>query len=174
MIETARLLLQPFVEEDLATLCKLRSDPEVARFIGGVEYSRPEKIGERFRYYLEHQQQYGFAVSRVALKETGEIIGWAGLQHLDKTEEIEVGYGFDKPHWGRGYATEAAMAWLHYGFTVLGLARIVAVAVPENVNSRRVLERLGLRYEKNVRHYGFECAYYALSKDEFERSELVR
>ena len=48
------------------------------------------------------------------------------------------------------------------------------IGVPENVNSRRVLERLGLRYEKNVRHYGFECAYYALSKDEFERSELVR
>ena len=113
MIETPRLLLQPFAESDLATLVKLRSDPEVARFIGGVEYSRPEKIGERFRYYLEHQQQYGFAVSRVALKETGEIIGWAGLQHLDKTEEIEVGYGFDKLFLAFEPAHHAAIHFFH-------------------------------------------------------------
>ena len=169
MLETARLLLQPFVAEDLATLCKLRSDPEVARFIGGEEYTRPEKIAKRFGYYLAHQEQYGFSVSRVVLRETGEIIGWGGLIHLDGTEQIEVGYGFDKPFWGQGYATEVALAWVSYGFNVLGLERIVAVAVPENRASRHVMEKLGMRYEKDTRHYDFTCVLYAMTKDEFLR-----
>jgi ribosomal-protein-alanine N-acetyltransferase len=169
MIETARLLLQPFDEGDLPTLVKLRSDPEVARFIGGAEYTRPEKIAKRFQYYLEHQAQYGFSVSRVVLRETGEIIGWGGLIHLDNTEQIEVGYGFDKLFWGRGYATEVAGAWLRYGFAALGLERIVAVAVPENRASRHVMEKLGMRYEKETRHYEFDCVLYAMTKDEFLR-----
>ena len=171
MIETSRLLLQPFAEGDLATLVKLRSDPDVARYIGGAEYSRPEKIAERFQFYLEHQRKYGFACGRVVLQATGEIIGWAGLQHMDDSEEIEVGYGFDKPHWGQGYATEAAAALLRYGFAELGLERVVAVAEPANVNSWRVMEKLGLKYERELVYKGFDCVLYAISKTDFAAAD---
>jgi ribosomal-protein-alanine N-acetyltransferase len=167
MIETARLLLQPFDEGDLPTLVKLRSDPEVARYLGGDEWNGPEKVAERFRFYLEHQRKHGFACGRAVLRETGEIIGWGGLQHLDDTDEIEVGYGFAKEHWGRGYASEMAAAWLRHGFEVLGLERIVAIAIPENEGSWRVMEKLGMKYEKNYVSRGFECVYYALTRDEY-------
>jgi ribosomal-protein-alanine N-acetyltransferase len=170
MIETERLILRPFVEDDFETLCKLRSDPEVMKYMGGDEFRKPEKIKERFRHYIEHQKKYGYAVWAAILKETNEMIGTAGLQHLDNGEEIEVGYGFDKPFWGKGYATEAARALLHYGFETLGLEKIVAVAIPENIPSRHVMEKLGMKYVKNTMHYGNECVYYSITKDEFAKS----
>lgn len=167
MIETERLILRPFTEEDFETLCKIRSDEEVMKYMGGPESTKREKIRERFDYYLEHQKKHGYASSAVILKETNEMIGSAGLQHLDDGEEIEVGYGFDKPFWGKGYASEAAEAWLRHGFENLGMERIVAVAIPENTGSRHVMEKLGMTYEKNCVHYGAECVYYAITKDEF-------
>lgn len=167
MIETERLIMRPFVEDDFDALCKIRSDLEVMKYMGGVESTKPKKIRERFDYYLEHQKKYGFAVSAVILKETDELIGSAGLQRLDDGEEIEVGYGFDKPFWGKGFAGESAKAWLHYGFGNLGLERIVAVAIPENIASRHVMEKLGMTYKKNTMHYGSECVYYAITKEEF-------
>jgi ribosomal-protein-alanine N-acetyltransferase len=89
------------------------------------------------------------------------------LQPLEDSGETEVGYGFDKPFWGQGYATEAAAAWLRYGFETAGLARIVAVAIPENTASRHVMEKLGMKYERDATHYGHECAFYAITREEF-------
>ena len=72
---------------------------------------------------------------------------------------------------GQGYATEVAAAWLRYGFEEANLARVVAVADPENAGSRRVMEKLGMRYEKNERHYGKDCVFYAISREEFRPRE---
>lgn len=167
MIETERLIMRPIVEDDFDTLCKLRSDEDVLRHIGGTEFGKREKIAERFRFYIEHHKEYGFGTNLVILKETNEVIGWAGLQHLDGGSEIEVGYGFDKPFWGKGYATEVAKALLHYGFENLNLNKIVAIAIPENTGSWRVMEKLGMKYVKNDFYYGFECVYYSITKEEF-------
>lgn len=164
MIETTRLKMRPFVPEDLKTVIALRSDPEVAKYVGGAEFDTVTRFG----FYLAHQRQHGFAMGAVHLKATNEVIGWAGLQHLDGTPEIEVGYAFAQAHWRKGYATETAAAWLRYGFEQLGLPRIVAVVIPENRASRHVLEKLGMSYEglKIVR--GTECAYYTLTKEQFQ------
>lgn len=169
MIETERLIVRPIIEDDFETLCKLRSDEEVMKYMGGAEFSKREKFAERFRFYIEHQKEHGFGMNLVILKETDEIIGWAGLQHLDGGSEIEVGYGFDKPFWGRGYATEVARALMIYGFEKLNLNKIVAVAIPENKGSWHVMEKLGMKYIKNDFHYGFECVCYAITKEEFKK-----
>jgi ribosomal-protein-alanine N-acetyltransferase len=166
MLETKRLIIRPFVEEDFEMLCALRSDAEVMKYIG-LEYMTPEKIADRLRFYIQSQKRHGFSLSAVILKETDEMIGWAGLQYLDSTDDVEVGYGFDKPYWGKGFATEAAAAWLRYGFEEAGLERIVAVAMPENRGSRHVMEKLGMRYEKNAFHYGYLLVYYAVTRHEF-------
>src|SRR5919202_5171897 len=157
IIETERLILRPFTWDDLPEQRRLRSDPDVVRFLGGIEMQTPEFVERRFRFYLDCRERYGFSMSPAVRKADGVMVGWGGLQPLEDTGEIEIGYGFDKPYWGRGYATELAAAWLRYGFETAGLARIVAVADPRNTGSWRVMEKLGMRHEKSAVHYGQEC-----------------
>jgi RimJ/RimL family protein N-acetyltransferase len=167
IIETERLWMRPPTREDLPALVEMRADEEVARYLGGAALQTPEFVARRLDFYLACRARYGFGSGPLISKADGELIGWAGIQPLEDTGEIEVGYSFPKAHWGRGYATEAAGAWLRYGFERAGLARIVAVASPENTASRRVMEKLGMRFEKMSRHYDADCVFYALAREDF-------
>lgn len=185
-IETERLRLRPFTLADLPALRSMRAKEEVARYLGTSAIQTSEFIAERLRAYIECYQLHGFGMAAVLEKSgdqlvgelIGELIGWSGLQPLEfgwngersakAGKEIEVGYGFDTPHWGKGYATEVAAAWLRYGFEEVKLARIVAVASPENKGSWRVMEKLGMKYVTTEQHYGSQCVYYSISRDEFE------
>lgn len=168
MLETERLILRRFTLDDLDELVRLRVDPEVGRYLG--EQSR-EKVEQRLRFYISHYEPHGFGVWAVILKDTGRMIGWCGLMFLEETPEVEVGYGVAREYWGQGLMTEAARACLRYGFETAGLERIVAVAMPENLASRRVMEKLGMRYEKMAHHYGHELVYYAIGRDEFKAND---
>ncbi|WP_316787572.1 GNAT family N-acetyltransferase [Thermoleptolyngbya oregonensis] len=86
---------------------------------------------------------------------------------LDSTPEIEVGYVLDCPFWGRGLATEAARASLQFGFDTLGLERIVAIARPENHASQRVMQKLGMTYEKDAFYYNCAVVYWAIAREHF-------
>jgi ribosomal-protein-alanine N-acetyltransferase len=167
IIETERLILRPFTLDDLPEQLRVRSDPEVVRYLGGTAMQTPEFVEARLRIYMECRERYGFSMSPAVRKSDDVVVGWGGLQPLEESGEIEVGYGFDKPFWGQGYATELAAAWLRYGFEEARLARIVAVADPENTASRHVMEKLGMKYEKNVMHYGHDCVFYAIAREEF-------
>lgn len=159
--------MRPPARDDLPALVALRSDEEVSRYLGGAAKARPEVLDKRLDFYIGCVASHGFAMGPLLLKGGGGLIGWGGLQPLEETGEIEVGYSFAKAHWGRGYATEMAAAWLRYGFERAGLERIVAVASPENAGSRHVMEKLGMKYEKNGPHYGVDCVFYAISRAEF-------
>jgi len=167
MIESERLIFRKFTLDDLPRLIEQRSDPEVAKFLGGTKLQNPEALGKRIRFYMSCYDSHGFGMCAMFWKPTGEMIGSAGLQPLDGTDEIEVGYSMIREFWGKGIGTEAARAWLDHGFRNFGLDRIVAVAHTENWASRRIMEKLGMKYEKVEEHYGAECAFYAISKDEF-------
>jgi ribosomal-protein-alanine N-acetyltransferase len=169
MLETERLFHRPFTLADLPRLIEMRSDPEVNIYLGGTLMQNPESLAKRIQFYIDCYEKYGFAMSAMFWKPTGEMIGWSGLQPLDGTEEIEVGYGMIKEFWGRGIGFEAAQAWLDFGFNKKNLNRIVAVAYPENRGSWRIMEKLGMRYEKTETHYGAECVFYAITKEEFSR-----
>lgn len=174
MLETARLVVRPFVTDDFNTLYALRADPEVSKYLGGTENLR-EKVASRLAYYIEHYARHGYAMGLAGLKSSRETVGWGGLQHLDDGDELEVGYALARAHWGQGYATEIAAGWLRFGFDHLGADRIVAVASPENVASRHVMDKLGMRYEKDYLHYGHDTVYYAVTRGAFAaRSRDVR
>jgi ribosomal-protein-alanine N-acetyltransferase len=176
-IETERLRLRPFTLADLPTLISLREKEEVSRYLGTSAIQTPEFVEMRLRAYLECYRLHGFGMAATSEKSGGELVGWGGLQPLEfgwngersakADKEIEVGYGFDTPHWGKGYATELAAAWLRYGFEQAKLARIVAVASPENKGSWRVMEKLGMTYETTETHYGSQCVFYSISRDDF-------
>ena len=178
-IEIERLLLRSFTLADLPVLRSMRAKEEVSRYLGTSALQTPEFVAERLHAYLECYRLHGFGVAAVTEKSGVELIGWSGLQPLEfgwnghwprphETKQIEVGYSFDTPHWGKGYATEVAAAWLRYDFEEAGLRRIVAVASPENKSSWRVMEKLGMKYVTTEPHYGSECVLYAISRDEFE------
>jgi ribosomal-protein-alanine N-acetyltransferase len=167
MIETERLYFRKFEFDDLPQLIEQRSDPEVARYLGGAKRQNPEELSKRIRFYMSCYETHGFGMCPMFWKETDEMIGAAGLQPLEDTGLIEVGYSIIRPHWGRGIGTEAARAWMEFGFNNFDLERIVAVAVVGNTASTRIMEKLGMKYEKTEEHYGEECAFYSVSKEDF-------
>ncbi len=167
MPETERLLIREFTLEDLDKLIDLRSDEEVIRYLGGKTLQNPEAIEKRLKFYIGCYEKFGFGMSAMIWKETNEMFGWSGLQPLEDTSEIELGYGMTKEFWGRGIGFECALAWLEFGFEQAGLERIAAVANSENKGSRRIMEKCGMKYKKTETHYGWERVFYAVSKNEF-------
>jgi RimJ/RimL family protein N-acetyltransferase len=167
MLETDRLIHRELTHEDLEKLIELRSEDDVIKYLGGRKLQNPEAITKRLDFYIGCYERYGFGMNAMIWKETGEMIGWSGLQPLDGTSEIEVGYGMIKEFWKRGIGFETANAWLNYGFNQANLDRIVAVASPENTGSWRIMEKLGMKREKIEQHYGIECVFYGILKAEF-------
>jgi [ribosomal protein S5]-alanine N-acetyltransferase len=160
---TERLRLRPFRPGDLDALHALWSDPEVGRWVGGTHTDlreSEEELGE----HLRHQEQHGFSLWAVEERATGELVGEIGLQRFEgRGPEVEIGWAVTAAARGRGYATEAAAAWIDAGFRRLGLDRIIAVVLPDNLASRRICERLGMRVAGMREAYGHEHVLYELS-----------
>lgn len=166
-IVTERLTLRPLTADDLEWIAAFRGDADVMRFIGAAEPMTLEQSRERLDRYVACWAERGLGMFGVRELGGDAAIGWAGLQPLEETEEIEVGYAFGKAAWGRGIATEAARAVVRWGFEDLGLERIVAIAYPENDASRRVMQKLGMRHEGMRLAHGVESAYYSLTPQNF-------
>lgn len=161
--------MRKFTMDDLDRLVEFRTHPEVSKYLGGEKLQNPEALEKRLRFYIDCYDTHGFGACAMIWKATGELIGASGLQPLEDTGEIEIGYSIARDFWRRGIGYEAARAWLAYGFEKAGLQRIVAIAQPENTGSWRIMEKLGMRYEKNEAHYGLDCVFYAITKEEFEK-----
>jgi ribosomal-protein-alanine N-acetyltransferase len=167
MLETERLLIRKFTVEDLPQLVALRSDPEVNQYLGGGRLQNAEAVERRLQIYIESYSKYGFGVCAMIWKETGEMCGWSGLMPLENTGKTEVGYGMAKKFWRRGIGSEAARAWLEFGFTKTDLEKIYAIAMPENTASWRIMEKLGMSFERIEKHYDLDCKVYSITKNEF-------
>jgi len=173
MLETERLIITKITPEDLPWLIEMRTPEAVNRYLGGPVMQNAEALAKRLPFYLECHERYGFGFSIMTLKETGERIGTSGLQPLEETGEIEVGYNLSEKYWRQGFGYECAMAWLKYGFETAGLERIVAVADPDNIGSWKIMEKCGMKYERTEKHYGMDCVFYAISREDFPRSESM-
>jgi RimJ/RimL family protein N-acetyltransferase len=134
------------------------------RWIGaGDAYSRDVAESEaRLEQLIAHQERHGFSIWAVTERDSGSVLGDAGLVHwAHRGPEVELAYRLGKAHWGQGYATEAARAWVEAGLGDLGLGRIVAATYPDNIASRRVLEKSGFRFERLADYDGTEIRLYA-------------
>jgi RimJ/RimL family protein N-acetyltransferase len=165
-ITTQRLTLRGFQESDAGPLHRLMDDPEVMRYFPDPNPPAKEQ-GERLvGKQIKHWEVYGYGWWAVELPETGELIGWNGLQFLPETDETEIGYLLGRAYWGQGLATEGGLAGMAYGFRTLGLGRIVGIVHPENLPSQRVLEKLGLSLTGPARYFGMDCLHYAAERGE--------
>lgn len=167
ILETERLLHRRITADDLETIVEFRSDEEVNRYLGGARARTREFNEARMKFYLDCWEKFGYGFAMMIWKETGEEIGWSGLQPLEDSGETEVGYGLIKKFWRKGIGLETAKGWLDYGFNKASLERIVAVAAPENTGSWRIMEKCGMKSEGTKFHYGMDLVFYAISKDEF-------
>jgi [ribosomal protein S5]-alanine N-acetyltransferase len=164
ILETDRLLLREFVEEDAEAFFKLNTDPQVIRFVPdkpllSVEQARQILLDHPIADYRKH----GFGRGACILKSSGEQIGFAGLKYLEELGEVDVAYRLLPAHWGQGYATEAALASVQFGFADLRLKRMIGLVMPENLASARVLEKAGLRYIERVTFWGHQFSKYVIT-----------
>lgn len=146
-VETERLRLRPWVAGDIEPLAAIFAEPEVWRYPFGRAFTREES--ERFlTRQMEHWDTHGFGTWAADLKEEERLVGYIGLSVPTwlpaVLPAVEVGWRLHPGHWGRGLATEGGRASLGYGFESLGLDRIIAIFMAENVASVRVMEKLGM------------------------------
>jgi len=159
--ETPRLLLRELVAGDLDFVAEMLAHSEVMRF-WPRRYTR-EEAAQWVRRQQERYAHDGFGYWLALDKTTRQPVGQAGLlrQELDGVVETGIGYILHRPFWGQGYATEAAAGCRDYAFGILGKARVTATVRPENIPSRRVAERIGLRYERMTTWAGLPHMLYA-------------
>jgi ribosomal-protein-alanine N-acetyltransferase len=149
-ILTARLELRPFAPGDEDAMLEVFGDAEALRF-WGPPLDR-DAVHDRIAHNREREAQDGFARWAIVLRASGELVGDAGLTLTDVegVAEVELGWVVRSDHHGLGIASEAGSAWLDHAFGDLGLERIVSMIRPENVASRRVAEKLGMRVEREA------------------------
>lgn len=154
-IETPRLIIRNFKPEDAEAFHSILSQPEVMHYLPENVMTLDEVRGFVDWYQMCYEKNTPEKIIKwtmaVCLKETGEVIGWAGVGPFDIDERYtEIFYGLSAEYWGQGYATEAAQAVLDYAFDVIGLKELVGVANPDNIASVRILEKIGMTFEKKL------------------------
>ena len=152
VLETDRLALRYFRTDDVEFVVRLLNEPSFIEHIGdkGVR-----TVEEASQYLLDgpldSYERFGYGLNMVQLKETGEPIGMCGLVRRKNLDDADIGYAFLEQHWSKGYATESAEAILIHARDTLGLGRIVAIVTPENHSSIKLLEKIGLTFERMIR-----------------------
>lgn len=166
LLETQRLYFRELVASDAEAMFEMDSDPEVHLYLGNNPLKTIDEVYPVIENLQWQYKEFGMARMAVILKETNEFLGWAGLKRErnlpDRGIFTDLGYRFLKKHWGKGYATEAAKAFVQYGFGVMKLEKINAYADVPNLASRKALEKAGLKHIENFDYEGTEEAWYEI------------
>ncbi len=162
-MQTARLICERLVPAHAAELTLLLGDPRVAQtmFADGKPLTRA-RIAQRIPAKARHWDEHGFGPWLVRDRRTLAMVGRGGLQHtwVAGRDQVEVGWAIVPDRWGEGLATELAQLSVRTGFDDLGLKRIVAFTLPDNLASRRVMEKSGFAYERDIVHSGLPHVFY--------------
>jgi RimJ/RimL family protein N-acetyltransferase len=154
LIETERLMLRGFRNEDAGEVQRLAGDKAIASTTLRIPHPYEDGVAEKWigthREEFEQGKAVNFAITE---RKAGYLIGATGLTINKEHENAELGYWIGKPYWNNGYCTEAAKAVLRYGFEELGLNRIQAQHFKRNAASGRVIRAIGMLYEGRLRQH---------------------
>jgi RimJ/RimL family protein N-acetyltransferase len=157
LIATERLILRPWKDEDFLPYAEMNADPKVREFFPSV-LTREQSDAE-VRHFQVTYDRDGFCMFAAELIATGQFAGFIGLQKMNfvvpsvAQPAVEIGWRLSPMHWGKGLATEGARGVIQYAFAALQLQEIVAITVPANHRSRRVMEKIGMHH---LRELGFD------------------
>src|SRR5215207_1502564 len=164
-LETERLVLRSMLASDIAALHLIFTDPNVMASFGVDLFTR-EQMQRWLQRNLDHQNEFGYGLFSVILKETGELIGDCGLEQMavNGVQMAELGYDFRSDFWNQGYATEAACAVRDYAFDVLHLPQLISLIRVGNLASKRVAEKVGMTLAEEFTRYGNQYWKFALKR----------
>lgn len=145
---TERLSHRQLGLDDAEAFFELNSDPRVMRFTGEPRCSSLDEARQAIMNYPDFDST-GFGRWGCVLKSTNRVIGFCGLKYLPDLDSVDIGYRLLPEYWGKGYATEACIACLEFGFTVMQLDEIIGLVLPENHASIRVMEKAGMQHERD-------------------------
>ena len=164
-IETKRLILRELIPADAEGMFELDSDPLVHQYLGNKPVANIQQ--SRDTITMIRQQYADLGIGRWALidKETDNFIGWSGLKLITTTVNshsnfYDIGYRLIRRYWGKGYATESALAVMHYGFNQMQLKTIYGMADVDNAASNHVLQKIGLKFVEEFNYDGIACNWY--------------
>lgn len=152
VLETDRLLLRRLETDDAEFMLRLLNEPSFLHYIG----DRGVRDLEQARQYIVDRivasyDQFGFGLYMVELESSGEPVGTCGLIKREGMDDVEIGFAFLREFWSRGYAVESAQAVMRHAEEDLGIERVVAIANLDNDRSFKLLEKLGLRFDRMIR-----------------------
>ena len=159
-IETERLRLRAWREEDLDVYAGMCADPEVMRFIGSGRAIERDEAWRNIAVFIGHWQLRGYGLWAVERRDDGTFLGRVGLWQPEGWPGLENGWMLARPHWGHGYATEAASATEEFAWTQIGAPELISLIQPDNHASRHVAERLGMQVDRRARLGSNEVLVY--------------
>jgi [ribosomal protein S5]-alanine N-acetyltransferase len=173
ILETARLVLRPFQKGDIDRLAELMANPDFMRFsLGPYTRERTQGVLDKFLSWEKAGLPSPFAV---VLRENTEVLGYCGfLHHPELPGEVEIGYRLHPDYWNRGLITEAAQAVRDHGFRDWKLSRVISLIHPENIPSRRVAEKNGMKVEREITFRGFPTLVFATTWEEWLAKRAAR
>ncbi len=162
-VRTRRLEGKRLRPDHFELLCALYQDPRVMATLGGLR--SPGETREILEKGLQHWERYGFGFWIFRDRTSGVFVGRGGLRrvNLEGVTETEVAYALSANHWGRGLATEMAEVSVEIAFRRLNLTDVVSFTLPTNRASRRVMDKVGFRYERNIVHVDLPHVLYRLT-----------
>jgi RimJ/RimL family protein N-acetyltransferase len=172
-LTTPRLILRRWREDDLDALAAMNADPEVMRYVGDGSVRDRQQTAAGLAQVEREWDERGYGLFAVEVRESGRLAGWVGLAVPAFLPEVlpavEIGWRLGREFWGAGIATEAARVVLRFGFDDRGLDRIISIRHVDNRASGRVMDKLGLRFDRAtvVPGHGQPVEVYAITRDEY-------
>jgi RimJ/RimL family protein N-acetyltransferase len=173
-LESARLVLRPWAEIDGLEFRPIAQDPRVMRYINDGQPWTDSVIQEFVNRQIEACSVRKYCRWKLILKDTGEMAGFCGAGMLDGLADPEIGWWLAHKYWGQGLAIEAARVALDDLFTRIALQRVISVAIPDNLRSIRIMEKLGLSHQADGIRKGFPVVIYGISRSEYMHGRTSR
>jgi RimJ/RimL family protein N-acetyltransferase len=174
LTETKRFLLREFEATDVDALYELDCDPEVHRFLGNKPVTDKAQLSVVIKYIRQQYVDHGIGRWAVIDKENNEFVGWSGLKFVtDMTNNhsnfYDLGYRLIRKHWGKGIATETAIASLDYAYNQIKTDKVYASAAIDNHASNNVLRKIGMSLIDKYNYDDIECNWFCITKEEYSK-----
>lgn len=166
--ESERFIMRDIEESDLEGMFLLETDPEVYKYLGMPPLKTKEDTLKIIGYIRKQYEENGIGRSAVIDKATNEFVGWSGLKLEDEVRDFkyyDLGYRFRREFWGKGIASETAIASVKYGLETLKLKEICGAAELENIASNKILQKAGLQFVEEFEFEGKMHNWYKLKVD---------